>query len=136
MTSFFTNTRRTMFLVIAGRIVPEMTALDDAAREHALALVEHQLAARPAKMRRELTLFLTLIRWSALLRYGRRFDALTTERQDAVLGWLQDAPVTKLRSGFWGLKTLAFLGYYGRPEAAESIHYRPSRNGNAFLHAR
>jgi len=136
MISFFTTPRRRIFLAIAGRVVPEMASLDEAAREHALALVEHQLAARPAKMRRELALFLTLIRWSTLPRYGRTFDALTTERQDAVLGWLQDAPVTKIRSGFWGLKTLAFLGYYGRPVAAGSIHYRPSRDGNAFLHAR
>lgn len=136
MTSFFTTSRRTMFLAVAARVVPEMASLDEVARDEALALVEHQLAARPAKMRRELALFLTLIRWSTLARYGRRFDALAGERQDAVLAWLQDAPLTKLRGGFWGLKTLAFLGYYGRPAAAGLIHYRPSRDGNAFLHAR
>jgi len=125
-----------MFLAIAKRVVPEIAGLDEAAREEALALVERQLAARPGKMRRELALFLNVIRWAPVARYGRRFDRLGAAEQDAILGWLQDAPVAKLRSGFWGLKTLAFLGYYGRPAAAEAIHYRPSRDGHAFLHAR
>jgi len=34
------------------------------------------------------------------------------------------------------VKTLVYLGYYGRPEAAQAIGYRPSPNGNRFLHAR
>src|SRR3989339_167214 len=115
MTSFFTSTRQTIFLAIAGRIVPEMAGLDEAARDEALALVERQLAARPEKMGRELALFLNVIRWAPALRYGRPFDRLTPGRQDAVLAWLQDAPDARIRSGFWGLKTLALLGYYRRP---------------------
>ena len=134
--TFFTGARQTVFLAIAGRVVPEMTALDDRAVGDALALVEHQLAGRPEKMRRELALFLTAIRWAPVLRFGRPFDRLDASRQDAILRWLQDAPVTTLRAGLWGLKTLAFLGYYGRPAAADAIHYRPSHDGNAFLHAR
>jgi len=113
-----------------------MAGLDEAARGEALALVEHQLARRPAAMRRELALFLSAIRWAPIARYGLPFDRLTPERQDAVLGWLQDAPIAKLRSGFWGLKTLAFLGYYGRPTVDDAIGYHPSRekgDGGIFL---
>ena len=134
--AFLTGNRRAIFLAIAGRVVPEMAALSQDARASALGLVEHQLASRPERMRRELALFLSVIRWAPALRHGRPFDRLSPSQQDGVLRWLQDAPVTKLRSGFWGLKTLAFLGYYGRPEAGESIHYRPSNDGNALLHAR
>lgn len=136
MASFFGDTRLKTFLAVAHRVVPEMAGLDDAAQAEALELVEHQLAARPARMRRELALFLRVIRWAPVVRYGRRFDRLDARRQDAVLGWLQDAPIAKLRSGFWGLKTLAFLGYYGRPSAGDAIGYRPSRDGNRLLHAR
>ena len=125
-----------MFLAIAKRVVPEIAGLDEAARNEALGLVEHQLAARPAKMRRELALFLNVIRWAPVVRYGRPFERLGAAAQDAVLGWLQDAPILKLRSGFWGLKTLAFLGYYGRPSAGAAIGYHPSRDGNRLLHAR
>jgi len=136
MARFFTSTRQAMFLAVAVRVVPEMAALDEAGRDEALALVERQLAGRPGKMRRELALFLTVIRWAPVLRYGRPFDRLPPGPRDAVLAWLEDAPVTKLRSGFWGLKTLAFLAYYGRPSVAETINYRPARDGNALLHAR
>ena len=122
-----------MFLAVAERVVPEMAGLGRRARADALALVEHQLAARPEKVRRELALLLTLIRWAPAIRYGRPFERLSPDRQDAVLAWLQDAPAAKLRAGFWGLKTLAFLGYYGRPAAAEAIHYRPSRDGPPLL---
>ncbi len=129
MPSFFTGTRQTTFLAIAARVVPEMAGLDAGARHEALALIEHQLAGRPATMRRELALFLSVIRWAPVMRYGRPFDRLDAARQDAVLGWLEDAPVAKLRSGFWGLKTLAFLAYYGRPAAGDAIGYRPSPDG-------
>ena len=90
---------------------------------------------RPPGTRRELALFLWLVRWAPALLFLRPFDALPPARQDAVIGWLEDAPVAKLRGGLWGLKTLAFLSYYGRPETGEAIGYRPSKTGNAFLHA-
>ena len=128
--------QQAIFLAVAERVVPEMAGLGRRARADALALVEHQLAARPEKVRRELALLLTLIRWAPAIRYGRPFERLSPDRQDAVLAWLQDAPAAKLRAGFWGLKTLAFLGYYGRAEAPETINYRPSHDGNALLHAR
>jgi hypothetical protein len=34
-----------------------------------------------------------------------------------------------IRVGFWGLRTLALLGYYARPEAAEEIGYTADRRG-------
>ena len=37
--------------------------------------------------------------------------------------------VLLLRRGFWGLRTLVMLGYYGRPEAARAIGYRASPLG-------
>ena len=125
-----------MFLAFAERAAPALRALDDDQRARALALVEDLLADRPAATRRELALFLWLVRWAPVLRFLRPFDRLPPARQDAVIAWLEDAPLAKLRSGLWGLKTLAFLGYYGRPEAGETIGYRPSKTGNAFLHAR
>jgi hypothetical protein len=57
-------------------------------------------------------------------------------QQDAALRWFHDAPLAPLRHGFWGVKTLIFMGYYGRPEAAAEIGYRPARAGAAPFHAR
>jgi hypothetical protein len=125
------------FLLLAGeRIAPGIADLDPAGRAEVEAIVARAIEARPAAVGRQLSLFLNLLRWSPVLRYGRRFDHLTAAQQDAVLRWFHDAPIAVLRQGFWGVKTLVFMGYYGRPGAGAQVGYRPSRDGNALLHAR
>jgi hypothetical protein len=125
------------FLFIVGaRIAPGLRELDASDRAIVRAIVERAIAARPPALRRQLALFLNVIRWAPIARYARPFDRLPPPRQDAVLRWFQNAPIAALRSGFWGVKTLVFMGYYGRPDVGASIAYRPSRQGNAFLHAR
>jgi hypothetical protein len=131
--SFLTGQRRALFLVLAARIVPETVTLDAAARARMLALVEDALSARPVAVRRELAIFLRVLQWVPALRYGRPLDRLDALRQDAALRWFQDAPLAILRSGFWGVKTLVYLGYYGRPELGASIGYRPAHDGNRLL---
>jgi len=133
---FLTGRRRDFFLALAARIVPETAALDAAARDRLVALVDDMLATRPASLLRELSLFFGVLRWLPALRYGRPLDRLDPARQDAALAWFQDSPVALFRKGFWGVKTLVFLGYYGRPEIGETIDYRPARDGNSLLHAR
>lgn len=122
-------------LTVGERIVPGLSVLDEAARESARDIIEHAIAKRPPSLQRQLGIFLHLLRWSPVARYGRRFERLNPARQDAVLRWFHDAPLAPLRHGFWGVKTLICMGYYGRPEAGEEIGYRPSRSGNDFLHA-
>ena len=46
-----------------------------------------------------------------------------------MLETLQDAPVLLLRRGIWGLRTLAFMGYYTRPDAQRAIGYRADPRG-------
>jgi hypothetical protein len=127
----------TAFLLIVGeRIVPGLAALDREGRQDVTRVMAGAAAARPARMRRQLAVFLRVLRWLPVVRYGRPFDRLDPGRQDAVLHWFQDAPVAPLRHGFWGVKTLVYMGYYGRPQVAATIGYRPSLTGNDFLHAR
>ena len=128
--------QREFLSVLAGRIVPEWRKLDAAGLERSFALIEEALASRPASMRRQFRLFLRAVRWLPAFRFGRPFERLEPAAQDAVLGWLQDAPVALIRKGFWGLKTLVFLGYYGRHEAGEAVGYRPLKAGNTLLHGR
>ncbi|MBD3857823.1 MAG: hypothetical protein IFK92_15125 [Acidobacteria bacterium] len=40
-----------------------------------------------------------------------------------------------LRKGFWGLKAMIFMGYYGQPETNEIVGYAPELDGRARLHA-
>ncbi len=123
------------FLIkVARRVVPETAALDAVGRERFVAIIGNALSDRPRNIRRQFALFLGVIRWAPLLRFGAPFDRLAPEHRDAVLRWFMDAPLGKLRSGFWGLRVLIFMGHYGQPEVWPAIRYTPSFRGNEMLH--
>ncbi len=126
----------TFLLSVGERIAPGLRGLDAAGRRRVAAIVERAVAARPPRVRRQLSAFLHLLRWLPAARYGRPFDRLRGAQQDAVLRWFHDSPLAPFRHGFWGVKTLIFMGYYGRPEAAAEIGYRPARAGAPPFHAR
>jgi len=131
-----TETQFAFLLAIAPRIVPAAAELSDAPRRAMLGLIEETLASRTPAMRRQLRLFLVAMRWLPCLRYLRPLDRLDGARQDAALRWFQDHPLQIIRGGFWGVRTLVLLGYYGQPGTGPSIAYAPSADGNAVLHAR
>lgn len=120
---------RAAFRAIARTVVPEVSRLDETGWLEAEAIVEHALAQRPAKIRRQLRTLIRLIDLIPVLRYGRRFTALDGDRRTRFLSGLQSAPVLLLRRGVWGLRTLVFMGYYARPEAAAEIGYRADPRG-------
>jgi hypothetical protein len=127
----------TDFLLLVGqRIAPDLARFDNENRERVRAIIEQAVATRPPAVQRQLAAFLNVLRWAPVARYGRPFERLNAAQQDKVLHWFHDAPLVPLRHGFWGVKTLVFMGCYGRPEAGGDIGYRPSRSGNDFLHAR
>jgi hypothetical protein len=121
-------------LSVAARIVPAVADLDDTGGLRFVAIIGKTLAERPRAIQRQFALFLGLVRWAPLLRFGAPFDRLPPADQDAVLRWFLDAPLGKLRSGFWGLRALTFMGYYGQPEVWALLRYTPSFRGNEMLH--
>jgi hypothetical protein len=131
-----TASQRTFLLAIAPCIVPASAQMTPAARDTMLSLIEGTLASRTPAMRRQFGLFLGALRWLPCLRYLRPLDRLDHGRQDAALRWFQDHPLQIMRGGFWGVRTLLLLGYYGQPATGPSIAYTPSVDGNAVLHAR
>ncbi|KPJ93057.1 MAG: hypothetical protein AMS18_06100 [Gemmatimonas sp. SG8_17] len=110
-------------------MVPEAAELDGSGWSEVEGLVEVSLHGRPAGLHRQLRLFLRMVEWLPLLRYGRRFTSLDSTRRHQFLTSLQASRVERVRVGFWGLRTLALLGYYGRPAAAARIGYRPHACG-------
>jgi hypothetical protein len=102
--------------------------------DEALAIVEKAIASRPPALRRQVRLFLFLLRWLPVPRFGSPLERLSVEQQVAVLTWFQSAPISLFRKGFWGIKALVFMGYYGRPETGPELGYRPAPNGNELLH--
>ena len=120
---------RDTFRAIAVTVVPDASALDESGWNDLDALVEKTLARRPPAMRRQLVLFVRAIEHLPRLRWGRPFTALSPDERTRVLSGLEHAPLLLLRRGFWGLRTLVFLGYYARPEAAAAIGYRADARG-------
>lgn len=125
--------RREKLRAIARRVVPESAGLDALAEGDFFRTIEEALLPQQPETVRQLLLFVDAVDFLPLLRHGRRFRSLSPDRQDAWLAWLEGAPVALLRKGFWGLRTLVFLGYYGRPEAGAALGYGPSRSGNEML---
>ena len=120
--------------VLAARIVPETAELDNAGLARFFGIIDETLQGRPPTVRRQFAAFLGLLRWAPVLRYGSPLEKLRPERQDVILRWFEDCPIGLLRKGFWGLKTMVFMGYYGQPETNSEVGYAPERDGRARLH--
>ena len=117
------------FRVILGTVVPEAAALTDAEWRTAASIIARTVAARPAGVRRQLSLFVHALDLVAFLRYGRGLRALSDAQRTALLESLSRSRLLALRRGVWGVRTLAFMGYYARPEAARAVGYRASAAG-------
>ena len=120
---------RPAFRALAGAIVPPAALLDEGQWEELEAIVEDYLSRRPAALRRQLRLFIRVLQLLPLARYGKPFTGLDPERRARFLGAVQDSPVLLIRRGFWGLRTMAYLGYYSRAAAAAEIGYRAHARG-------
>lgn len=120
---------RPTFRAVAEAVVPDMAALDEADWARAEAIVERALADRPARMRRQLVAFMRLIDGLALARHGRRFRSLEAVARQRLLERLQDSRVLLLRRGFWGLRTLVYMGWYAQPSTAEALGYGAAKGG-------
>ena len=118
-----------VFRAVVVTVVPEAKQLDDRDWLALEAVVEDVLSVRPPTLRKQLRLFLRAIQWLPIVRYGRTFPMLREEQCSQVLCYLQDHSLERIRCGFWGLRTLAFLGYYGRLEGAPDIGYNPDPHG-------
>lgn len=121
--------------MLGERLVPPLRELDAERQWRFRAIIAAAVANRPAAVQRQLRLFLLLVRLAPLLRWASTFEALPAARQDRFLRWLQDTAPGRLRQGFWGVKTIVFMGYYGQADLAPRLAYTPSRTGNEKLHA-
>jgi len=120
---------RPILRAIGTTIVPEAADLDENGWLAVERIINDALTQRPPALQRQMRLFVHLIEWAPLPRYGKRFTRLAATRRTEVLSGLQNARLFPLRRGFWGLRTLVLMGYYARPEAAREVGYRASPAG-------
>jgi hypothetical protein len=114
---------------VAAIVVSGYSSIDSEGRVRFLEIIDEALGERPESMRRQLALFLKVLNVAPYLRWGRPLARLKAADAERALRWFQEAPVAKLRQGFWGLKTLVFMGYYGRNEVWPEVGYAPDFNG-------
>lgn len=114
---------------MATAVLPEMSELSGGGWARAEEIIETALADRPPAMRRQLRIFLRVLNWMPFPLYLRTFRGLDRRRRILFLKTLESAPILKLRQGFWGLRTLVFMGYYGQPENYDAIGYRAHPRG-------
>ena len=120
---------RLIFRAVVCTVVPEAKNLGESGWSELETLVETTLQIHPRAMHRQLRLFIRTIQWVPVFRYGRRFTSLRAEERMQVLCYLQDHRLEIVRCGFWGLRTLALLGYYGRPEGVLATGYAADPRG-------
>lgn len=133
--SVLSKGNRLLLLLVGARLIPSIADLDAGAKGRVFAVIEATLAARSPRVRRQVSIFLAFVSWLPIFRFGRPFRQLNREDQIKFLRWLQDCPITVLRQGFWALKTLVYMGYYGQPSLWDGFQYHPSFDGNQNLHA-
>jgi hypothetical protein len=122
-----------LLTLVAETITPEVAALDPAGRARMTAIIDAALMDRGEGMRRQLGAFLVVIRVLPVLRYGRTFDRLDGDRRAAVLRWFESSPIALFRKGFWGLKVMVFMGYYGQEETWPEIGYSPAFDARGLV---
>lgn len=120
---------RRAFRSLAATIVPGAARFDDAAWQDVEARIEAALRGRPPRLRRGLRLLILALEWSPVIRHRRRFSSLDAELRAEILDRVQRSPKLLLRRGFWGLRTLVLLGYYGRPAVRHNVGYRADPDG-------
>lgn len=117
------------FRAVLNAMVPEAETMSDREWQEAQVIIWRAVTSRTAATRRQIALFLRLLDLTSLARHGRPFPVLNTNEATHLLEKLSKSRLLLLRRGVWGVRTLAFMGYYARPEAARTIGYRADANG-------
>lgn len=117
------------FRALAATIVPEASGLDEAGWRDVEAAVDEALLSRPESLRRQFLLFVRLLGWISLARFGRGLTSLDARRRERLLASVERSRLLPLRRGFWGLRALVFLGYWTRPETVVAMGYRARPEG-------
>ena len=129
MTAAILHPVRATFRAVAMTVVPETTSLGPDAWLELESVVQRAIGSRPVALQRQLVSFLRLIEWLPVARFGSRFSRLDQDRRVQVLTKLQNAPLLRIRRGFWGLRTLVHMGYYTRSDVQAALGYRADPRG-------
>lgn len=122
-----TNTKT--FRSIAEVVVPDTRSLSEAEWSEFAGVIDGALAKRPAALRRQLRMFLGILNLMALVHKGRFISRLDHAARTEFLAGVENSPILLFRRGFWGVRTLVFMGYYARAVCATGLGYAATPRG-------
>jgi hypothetical protein len=120
---------RDSFRAITRAVAPASSGLDEAGWRRAEEIADDALRDRSARVRRQLVLFVKALEVLSRLRHGRSLGELEPDRLHSLLSAFERSRLLLARRGFWGIRTLAFMGYYGQAEVRADLGYRADRRG-------
>ncbi|MCC6142971.1 MAG: gluconate 2-dehydrogenase subunit 3 family protein [Candidatus Hydrogenedentes bacterium] len=120
---YLTGRRLQVFLAVANRIVPADAESAGAGTVETAAVVDWALRRLDPKLREMFLKLLVAVDVMGVFFGGRRFTRNSAAAQNRQLHWLENAPISKLRMGFFGLKSYVCMGYYTRESTWHEIHY-------------
>ncbi len=114
-------------------LAPRAASMDASGWQAFFEIVDTAIAERPMLLRVGVRAYVVLLRLAAFPLGG--FCSMPPERLGRLLTFFQDFPLALVRAGFWGLRALALMGYYGQPSVAKRLGWAPIADGNKVLHA-
>ena len=114
---------------VATAVVPESATLDARAWGELESVIARALADREPRVRQQIAAFLRFLQFLPFARHGKTLTGLSASERTAFLESVERSPVMIIRRGFWGVRTLIFMGYYTRDDVGAAIGYRAHRDG-------
>ena len=120
---------RHILRAVATTVVPESSSLDEHAWTEVEGVIEEALAKRPNRVKRQLLVFFRLLQVLPIARFAKPLTRLDARQRVAFLESIERSRILLIRRGFWGVRTLIFMGYYTREDVDAAIGYRAHRDG-------
>ena|SRR3990167_3508606 len=122
--TFFSPFFLKIFLAFADRILP-VTRHEDlpADTEETARRAEILILEQERTKRFLLKFFLVFFQYFSVFFSGKPFTSLSTNQKIQYMKRIEAAPISKIRLGFWGLKTFVYWGYYTQTKTWPGLHY-------------
>jgi hypothetical protein len=129
----FTGPAARTFRSAAAVILPDAEGAPPLEAADIVAIADRALARRPVGDQKRFILFLAMLEWLPLLRFGRSFSELPLDKRARMLESLGESRLSsKFRQGYFGLKTFVLMGHYGRAATFDEIGYPGPRKDAPF----
>ncbi len=112
----FSERQTHFFRAFLEVVVPE-------ANEDVVGVADRMVSSKPAAIQKKMRLFMFVANILPFFRFFRTFPSLSVQKRERFLRWLATGPVGLFRLGFWGLRSVALLAFYGDEGSWKGLEY-------------